>query len=209
MIVCLDAGHGKSTAGKRSFDESFFEYEFNRDVVNRIQNHLIRHGVQVVLTAPSDIDTSLDDRCKISDIAKSDVFVSIHANANGDDWNDANGWEVYSHTGSAKGLRLAEAIHAESIPYLGLKDRGLKTSDFYVLKHTEAPAVLIEHGFYSNKSELDLLKSAEFREKCAIADSKGILKYLGVEWQEDYKALYESAQMKLDQIERILKGETI
>jgi N-acetylmuramoyl-L-alanine amidase len=191
MIVCLDAGHGKLTTGKRSFDESFFEYEFNRDVVNRIQTHLVRHGVQIVLTAPSDLDTPLKDRCEISDVAESDIFVSIHANANGTDWNDANGWEIYSHTGSEKGKKLAESIHAESIPYLGIKDRGLKTAEFYVIKYTAAPAVLIEHGFYTNKTELELLKSDEFRENCALADSKGILKYLGIEWQEDYKALYE------------------
>lgn len=50
------------------------------------------------------------------------------------------------------------------------------------------PAVLIEHAFYTNKTECDLLKSDSFREKCAIADAKGILAFLGIEWKCDKKA---------------------
>ncbi|MBC7340875.1 MAG: glucosaminidase domain-containing protein [Clostridia bacterium] len=42
------------------------------------------------------------------------------------------------------------------------------------------PAVLIEHGFYTNKEECELLKSGDFREKCAIADAKGILRWAGI-----------------------------
>ena len=47
------------------------------------------------------------------------------------------------------------------------------------------PAVLIEHGFYTNKAECDKLKSAEFRKKCAIADAKGILNHLGIAWVDE------------------------
>ena len=206
MRVAIDAGHGRETPGKRTFDESFFEWEFNRDIANRVQHELIRHGVSVTLTAPSEIDTTLSDRCKISNAAEVTIFVSLHANAFGEDWNDVSGHEIYSHIGSVKGLELAKAIHEESV-ILGIEDRGCKTSDFYVLKYTDAPAVLIEHGFFTNKEELELLKSNEFREKCAIADSKGILKYLKIEWKEDYKTLYEQLKVKFDLITEIVKGE--
>lgn len=40
MKVCIDAGHGVETAGKRSPDGSYLEYEFNLDVAKRIQAHL-------------------------------------------------------------------------------------------------------------------------------------------------------------------------
>ena len=95
----------------------------------------------------------------------------------------ARGWEIFHCAGSTKGHALAEAIRAASIPFLGLKDRGIKTNGLYVTKHTNMPAVLIEHGFYDNKEECEILKTAEFREKCAIADAKGILSYLGVAWK--------------------------
>ena len=39
-LVCIDPGHAKNTAGKRSPDSSLREYEFNRDVAKRL-NKLI------------------------------------------------------------------------------------------------------------------------------------------------------------------------
>ena len=184
MKIALDAGHGKSTAGKRSPDGSLLEYEFNRDVVNRIAGHLKRHGVEVLLTAPGDIDVSLSERCRIANAAKVDYFVSIHANAYGETWNEAAGWEIYILSRGGKAEQLAKRIHKYSVSALGLKDRGVKCESFAVLRETDMSAVLIEHGFYTNKAECEKLKTAAFREQCAIADAKGILEQMGLVWFE-------------------------
>lgn len=187
MKICLDAGHGESTAGKRSFDGTFREYEFNRDVAQRLCSILKRHGLEVFYSCDLSLenDTPLSTRCKNSNNGKADLFVSIHANAYGTTWNDANGWEIYYCEGSTKGQKIAECIHDESVKMLGLKDRGVKAGKFTVLTDTNAPAVLIEHGFYTNKVEVEKLLSDDFREKCAIADAKGILKYLGVRYVDE------------------------
>lgn len=184
MLVCIDPGHYENEAGKRSFDGQLREYEFNRDVAKRLKKHLERHGVKTMYSCDIDVKTRISplERCKTANKAQADLFVSIHANAFGTAWNDANGWEIFYHKGSSRGKILAECIQKESIPFLGLRDRGLKTNPFTVTKHTNMPAVLIEHGFYSNYSEMQLLLTDEFREKCAIADAKGILSYLGIAW---------------------------
>lgn len=218
-LVCIDAGHGKETPGKRSFDGSLREYEFNRDVAIRIKKHLERHGAKVLLTAPSDADTNLANRCKIANVAKADIFVSIHANAYGTTWNDANGWEIFVCKGSITGKKLAQAIRSESIPHLGLKDRGIKDNELYVTTNTNMPAVLIEHGFYTNLVEMGKLKSDEFRQKCALADARGILEYLGIAFKEEEemvkrynrvaelpKSLQKEAQELIDS--GALKGDT-
>lgn len=183
--ICIDAGHGSNTAGKRSPDGSLREYEFNRDVANRIKNILVAHGVEVILTCGDDYDIPLQQRCDIANQLKADYFVSIHANAYGTDWNDAKGWEIYVVAKGGRAEELAETIHEYSIAELGLKDRGVKTADFYVLKHTNMPAVLIEHGFYTNKAECALLKDSDFRQKCAESDAKGILDFLDINYEED------------------------
>lgn len=202
--VCIDPGHGKTTPGKRAFDESFFEYEFNRDVSWRLRKILVNQGLNAFLTAPFDEDVSLQTRCDIEDLMGADIFVSIHANAYGSDWNDANGWGVFHHTGSAKGRDLALCVQVESIPYLGLRDRGVKPENFFVLKNTKSPAILIEHGFFTNRNELAILKISEFREKCAVADAKGVMRYFGLEWNED--SYFESGlKNKLNQIRNILE----
>lgn len=192
--ICLDAGHGKETAGKRSPDETLLEYEFNRDVANRIKTILERHNVEVVLTCEDDKDVSLSNRCKIANKAKVDYFVSIHANAHDTSvqdeegtmhltFNSASGWEIYIISKGGKAEQLAKKIHKYS-QELGLKDRGVKVGNFQVLRDTDMPAVLIEHGFYTNEEECEKLKDSNFRQKCAECDAKGILEQLGIEYME-------------------------
>ena len=57
-------------------------------------------------------------------------------------------------------------------------DRGLFKSKFYVINHTEAPAVLLELGFISNDSERNALLSEQRQMDSAQAIADGIVKYL-------------------------------
>jgi N-acetylmuramoyl-L-alanine amidase len=184
LSVVLDPGHGAETPGKRSPDDSLMEYEFNRDMAQKIRFHLERHGVEVLITVPDDTDVSLADRCKFANESDGDIFVSIHANAFGHGWTATNGWEIYVYRKGSYSEQLAKAIQNATIPASGLVDRGLKSERFYVIRNTNMPAVLIEHGFYSNRTEVELLKSDEFRERLAVMDAKGILNFLGVPWVE-------------------------
>ncbi|MDD4564757.1 MAG: N-acetylmuramoyl-L-alanine amidase [Eubacteriales bacterium] len=185
-LICIDPGHAVSTAGKRSPDGSLREYEFNRAVARRLAYHLERHGLKTMYSCDIDqeADASLDSRCKAANSTGADLFISIHANAFGDGWNAANGWEIYHYPGSVKGKPLADAIHARS-KLLGLTDRGVKASDFTVIAKTIMPAVLIEHEFMTNLAAVEKLKAADWREKWAAADAKGILGYLGISWIEE------------------------
>lgn len=190
MIVIIDAGHGIETAGKRAPDGSYLEYEFNRDVAGRIQRHLARCGIDARLTCPDEHDISLSERCRISNAAGADYFVSIHTDAAGNDgWYSASGWSARIIATGGKAEKLARAIQAEAIPMLGCKDLGIKVQNLYVLKNTTAPAVLIEHGFHTNREEVELLKSDAYREKCALSDAKGICKQAGVEWVDEQKCI--------------------
>ena len=193
--ICLDYGHGKSTAGKRSPDETLLEYEFNRDVGRRLKAILEKHNVEVIETVEDDTDLALSSRCGVANFHECDYFVSIHANAHDTSeqdeegtmhltFNSACGWEIYIISKGGKAEQLANKIHKHS-QELGLKDRGIKIGNFQVLRDTDMPAVLIEHGFYTNKEECEKLKSDSFRQKCAICDAKGILEQLGINYVTD------------------------
>ena len=181
--ICLDYGHGASTAGKRSPDGTLLEYEFNRDVGRRLKAILERHNVKVIETVEDDTDLALVSRCGVANFYECDYFVSIHANADKEYWTSANGWEIHIIAKGGKAEELAKKIHKYS-QELGLKDRGIKISNFQVLRDTNMPAVLIEHGFYTNKEECEKLKNDSFRQKCAECDAKGILEQLGIEYKE-------------------------
>lgn len=183
LVVMLDPGHGESTGGKRSPDGTLREYEFNRDVAKRLKAILEQNGITVLMTVDDDTtDVSLSERASKANTSIADIFVSIHANAfgNGVDWeNNAVGWEIYYYSEDTYGKTLAEYIHKANVSGgIGIKDRGVKTANFAVIKNTNIPAVLIEHGFYTSQTEVELLKSSTWRQKCAELDAKGIINFL-------------------------------
>ena len=56
----------------------------------------------------------------------------------------------------------------------GLRDRGISEANFYVVKHSDVPAALVELAFISNYNEEGLLNSPEFQDKIALAIAKGL-----------------------------------
>ncbi len=191
MKIAIDDGHGMETAGKRTpafSDGSVMrENEFNRAVVAYLHDELIRNGFSVVLTAPEDTDTSLATRVQRANDAHADYFVSVHANAFGSGWNDANGVESFVYAlNDAKTTGLARCIQHELIQATGLRDRGVKENPtLYVLRKTTMPAVLCECGFMTNAAEAKLLKSDAYRKKCATSICKGICAFAGKVYQEE------------------------
>lgn len=183
MKICIDAGHGVETAGKCSPDGTYFEHEFNLDVAKRVKAHLERCRVDVVMTREDEHDISLAQRCTICNDAGCSYFFSVHTNAAGNGgWYDAEGWSAHIISKGGKAEQLAEKIRKQAIPLLACKDRGVNVNNYQVLRDTNCSAVLIEHGFHTSKTEVEKLKSADYRAKCAEADAKGICDQIGVSW---------------------------
>lgn len=190
-LIAVDAGHGMNTAGKRTpmFSDGTImkENEFNRATAKFLVEALERNGFKTLLTAPEITDTPLQTRVKRANKAKADAFICIHANAYDNKWNDANGIEswIYNKSGN-KTMKLAEDIQKELIAITKRKDRGIKkSSDLYVLRYTNMIAVLVECGFLTNLEEATLLRSENYRKKCAEAICKGICKYYNVSYQSE------------------------
>lgn len=188
ITVVIDPGHGKTTGGKRSPDSSLMEWEFNRDVGYRLKDLLEAQGYTVIMTVAKDdqTDPSLASRVAVANNAENvDLFVSIHSNAggNGSRWTTAHGWEVWIHKSGGVSEKAAKAIEAATKASITeLTDRGIKKTGtgekgLYVNRNTEMPSLLIEHGFYDNKTECQLLKTSAFRQRLAQADATGIINF--------------------------------
>lgn len=170
MKIMLDAGHGFNTEGKRSPD-GLKEYEFNRKVAADAKELLQAYQNVTVYFAHSDArDVPLQERTDTANRLKVDAYVAIHANANGSTWNDAGGIETYVYpTKPAEAYQLAEKIQKHLVALTGLKNRGVKTADFHVLRETHMTAVLAECGFMTNRNEAQLMHTDAFQKKCAEA----------------------------------------
>jgi N-acetylmuramoyl-L-alanine amidase len=131
--------------------------------------------------SPTDIDTSIIRRTRAANLAKADIYVSVHANALGNVWNEkVNGIETLT-SGKGESLALGKILQKHMVWASGLRDRGLKDGSWLgVVKGTHMPAVLVECGFMDNPAEAKMLNMAEYRQQMAVALCKGICEYYNV-----------------------------
>lgn len=197
--VCLDPGHGVESPGKCSPDKSYYEHEFALDMARRIQAHLERCGVRVVLTRTDEhcptgkADTNdLLKRVAISDAAGADLFVSLHSNASGNEWSNASGLMIYTSAGPETASRnVAVKAVLSRMTAAGVELRGsplVHDIELVVTRKTAAPAMLIEYGFHTSRMEVERLKKSSYRAKLAEATAKGVCDFLGVAWEPETAA---------------------
>lgn len=175
IFPILDDGHGTETPGKRAPDNSMLENEFNETVMHMLSAMLYDCGIKHYLLAGEDKDIGLTERIRREKAIAAlhpgkTILVSIHANAHGGEniplWNDANGIETLYFSESGK--VIAQDLQNRFIKETGLKNRGIKhRTNLTILKDSASPSVLLELGFMTNKEELALLKSNEYRYLCA------------------------------------------
>lgn len=179
--IMLDPGHDINTPGKRAIDGSMREFEFNKATALHVANILSQYnGVEVFLSHDLNdgIDTSLDARANLANRLQVNCVVSIHANAGA---TSARGIETYIYLNTPTSTdNLARMIHDHTINITGMANRGVKRADFAILRETNMDALLIECGFMTNNDDLALLKSDEYRRKCAQGIVNGLVQFYGL-----------------------------
>ena len=188
MKILIDNGHGENTAGKRSpmwpDGTELREWEFNRDIAQRVFFALKRHGVDVELIVRENLDVSLSERVsRVNEIAKAVgknncLLVSIHANAGG-----GTGWEAFTSVGETRSDKFATIFYemAEEI-FEGWAIRQDTTdgdpdkeSQFYILRKTHCPAILTENFFMDTEKDCKFIMSEIGRRKVADFHVQAIL----------------------------------
>jgi N-acetylmuramoyl-L-alanine amidase len=176
--IMIDAGHGPETAGKRSPDGVLREFGFTSAVADLVKKILTAEGVSITFAHNGREDVPLAERTKKANNLNVDAFVSIHANAYGNGWNQANGIETYVYpTASYASNVLARLVQQSLITACNRTDRGVKKADFAVLRETRMPAILIECGYMTNREEAALLLTKSYRLQCAKAISFAIMSW--------------------------------
>ena len=169
--VFIDAGHGGTDPGACFKDIK--EKDIALDVSLMLGELLVQEGFKVAYSRTIDHFIPLTQRSRASNDFKADVFISIHCNAHSN--LHARGLETFHHRTSSRGKALAAAVQ-NNILDKGLysKDRGIKTANFYVLRKTNAVAILLELGFITNQTDLALIlkNKREFSKSVASAISE-------------------------------------
>jgi N-acetylmuramoyl-L-alanine amidase len=195
-IVVFDPGHGGQDSG--AICGNVMEKDLTLDVGRRAEQLVRAQGLQTVMTRSDDHYVSLGERVAIANRQRNCIFVSVHFN----DVKRAavSGVETYYALPAIAGApvswswlpfgqqMLAESPNAESqslasfiqdalVAHTQAVNRGTKPEQFYVLANAWHPAVLVEAGFITNRSDVSKLENEQYRDQIARAISEGIMAY--------------------------------
>lgn len=188
--IVLDAGHGNFTAGKRCLKaidpNETREWFLNQRIANYIEELLKAYENVEILrvddrTGASDADLSY--RCNAANKWGADIYISIHHNA-GINGSSGGGITVYRYPNSSKTSRaMLQGLYDSLIAHTGLKgnrSQPLNDTNFYVLRETKMPAILIEHGFMDSKTDVPIILTEKFARQCAAAHVEFYVKHFGL-----------------------------
>ena len=186
--ITIDSGHGGNDSGAIG-PTGVMEKSVTLRIANELRRLLVAEGATVYMTRTTDTEVSpkganasdieeLQARCDVANNTKSDIFISIHMDSFSS--SAAKGTTGYYYSlGSQRSRDLADKVRQGVIDQIGTQSRGTQSSNFYVVKHTDMPATLVEVAFISNPQEEQLLNSEEGIQKAAQGIADGIADYFG------------------------------
>ncbi len=188
-VVVLDAGHGGGDPGTVGVGPTT-EAENVLAIAWELKALLERYGAKVIMTRQTDASPSvgtqyygqpngqLAARVATGNRSRGDIYISLH-----NDWNDNRNVRGTSvHYYKSQDLALAEAIQRALVNQTRAVDLGVKRSNFYVLRNTSIPAVLVEIGFLSHPEEAQLLAKPSYRREVALGIFAGIQAYFSTQF---------------------------
>lgn len=170
--VVIDPGHGGTDYG--AIREGINEKDITLDLSKRVASILKSKGYKVAMTRNEDIYLGLQERCDYTEQENPELFVSIHVNS-------AVAIEPYgieTHYYHDQSKELADIVQKHLSKNIDTKNRGVIKSKFYVINHTEVPAILVETGFLSNPEERALLLTEKRKQALSKSIADGIIDYL-------------------------------
>ncbi|WP_406044152.1 N-acetylmuramoyl-L-alanine amidase [Succinimonas sp.] len=217
--IAMDAGHYLKTPGKRCL-KKLDPNETREWVLNdRVARYFAEAAQQyegVELLRVDDPtgkkDVSLANRCKAANKWGADMYHSFHHNA-GINGGSGGGLVVYSNKGSTKGAKYRDTIYAACIDAGGIKGNRaepVQAYGFYVLKHTDAPAVLTEYGFMDSKVDVPVILRDSFAKQMGYATMEAIAEVAGLRKKQSKPAEpVETDALDLPVLKRGDKNDTV
>lgn len=207
--VLLDYGHGaldhtghyhSIAAGKlfRHKDSTAYEGELNRALGAEVEQQLDKLGISYIVISDDILDLQLKDRVRKANTYytrnQKSFLISLHCNAS--PRHNARGYEVYTSPGDTESDQLAEYHYHFTAALLDdrIKMRSDKFSDgdqdkeanFTILTATLCPAILVEHLFFDQIDDYNLLQSKLIRRRFGQATAyacQAFIEYLDAkEW---------------------------
>ena len=194
-VIVIDPGHGGEDGGATS-DSGICEKDINLSIALYLSEICRASGLEYRLTRSEDVMLyedgkpsrkmqDLSNRLKLTEGGNC-IFISIHQNKFPQ--SSCRGTQVYYSPNDPDSEKLALSIqHGVRDALQPYNTRNIKKagSEIFVLDRAQVPAVLVECGFLSNKNDLDLLMSKDYRKKLACVLYAAILGCLSDDYETE------------------------
>ncbi len=175
--IFLDPGHGGTDSG--AVGHGLLEKDVNLSVALKTKKYLEERGATVRMSRETDMAVNLAERPELANSWGADCFLSIHCNSAS--VTTAQGVETYYYSSANT---LASSVQAQILLNHDLykKDRGVKSENFLVIREAKMMSALVELAFINNAEDAAILRDKQ--EEFALACAKGIVQYLGCNWDD-------------------------
>ncbi len=177
-MVVIDPGHGGKDSGAIGASGRF-EKDFTLSLSKKVAERLEQEpeiGVYLTREDDSFISTKGSLRAAFANERNADLFISIHGNTFNDP--DLSGTQSFYYHDNCQAF--AEVMHRHVLSATGFIDRGVEKGNFFVLRDTHMPSVLLEIGYLTNPRDEAKMLRKDFQETVADAILMGIKEYLGL-----------------------------
>lgn len=189
--IALSAGHGINTAGKRCMKaldpNETREWWLNDRICDYVEDALKDYGGYELLRL-DDSDGGEDNptlaaRVTAANQWGADFYLSVHHNA-GVNGGSGGGIVAYVCPGASGASKEWQGeLYGALIDHTGLKGNRSQPKaegNYYVLKNTAMPAVLLELGFMDSSTDVPIILTDEYARQCAAAIVEVIVKRAGL-----------------------------
>ena len=198
--IVIDAGHGGYDIG--ASHGKIREKDITLPLALKLEKELRYRGYKTYMTRKTDKHLYLYERTDYANKKKGNIFISLHMNASPKRKHRNylyKGIEIFYLRGKSKRKRyadrriytgdwkkkksylLAKKIKKSMLISVRKKhivlDKGVKQNNFWVLRGTKMPSILIENGYISDKYEGRRLKTNAYQNLLIKGIANGIDRY--------------------------------
>ena len=187
--VVIDAGHGGSDPGSIGYKTKVHESDLNLKLSYLLKTKLEKAGINVVMTRKDEnamLEGSgkkwkrkdMELRKALIEKTRPNMVISLHQNSYTN--HTLRGAQVFYDKHSEISKQIADSIQEQFKLNLDKSIKATSPGDYFMLKCSAAPSVIVECGFLSNEQEEKLLQTPDYQEKIIDSIYKGIVNFLQI-----------------------------
>lgn len=187
--VVIDPGHGGSDPGSIGYKTKVHEADLNLKLSLLLKTKLEKAGINVVMTRENEnalLEGSgkkwkrkdMELRKALIEKTRPNMVISLHQNSYTN--HSLRGAQVFYDKTSEISKTIAGFIQEQFKQNLDKSIKATSPGDYFMLKCSAAPSVIVECGFLSNEEDEKLLQTPEYQEKIIDSIYKGIVNFLQI-----------------------------